>query len=240
MNGVHDLGGTDGLGPIVIESNEPVFHSDWERTIVGIYAAMIAAGYFNADQFRYGVELMPAVEYLSSRYYEHYLHTFEYNAMRVGAIDQVALRERMQYFVEHPDAPVPVKENHALVKVIENLCANSDSARREVARAAKYAVGDRVRVINEHPFGHTRRPRYVRGRVGVVDRISGFFVYPDSSAMGQGDDPQWVYNIRFTLSELWGPHYGDPNSAIYIDAFEPYLEHFPVLEVTDGTKEYTP
>jgi nitrile hydratase subunit beta len=95
--------------------------------------------------------------------------------------------------------------------------------RREAATTARFAVGDRVRACNLHPAGHTRLPRYVRGHVGVVERLHGCHVFPDSSALGQGEQPQWLYTVRFSGSELWGPD-GDPDSEVSVDAWESYLE----------------
>jgi nitrile hydratase subunit beta len=84
-------------------------------------------------------------------------------------------------------------------------------------------VGDRVRARNIHPPTHTRLPRYVRGRVGTVVLVHGAHIYPDVHAHGGGEDPQWLYTVRFDGRELWGPD-ADPKSGVSVDAFEPYLE----------------
>jgi nitrile hydratase len=224
VNGVHDLGGTDGLGEIAPEADEPVFHSEWEKTVFAMLPATFAAGYFNLDQFRYGIEQMHPAEYLASRYYEHWLHTIEHHAVRAGAVDPAELDERTRHFLEHPEAPLPAKESPELIALMETVCSNGGSARREPAQPAAYSPGDRVRVADDHPFGHTRRPRYIRGRVGVVDRVHGSFVYPDTAAMTGDESPQWVYTVRFEATELWGAQAADPNGSVYIDAWEPYLQ----------------
>jgi nitrile hydratase len=74
-----------------------------------------------------------------------------------------------------------------------------------------------------HPVTHTRLPRYTRGHVGVIERIHGCHVFPDSAATGAGENPQWLYTVVFDGRELWGPD-TDPTIKVSIDAFEPYLE----------------
>jgi nitrile hydratase len=77
-----------------------------------------------------------------------------------------------------------------------------------------------VRTRNTHPHTHTRLPRYARGKAGVVERVHGVHVFPDSNARFAGEDPQWLYSVRFTAQELWG---SDERASVTIDAFEPYL-----------------
>ncbi|HEY1232639.1 MAG TPA: SH3-like domain-containing protein, partial [Candidatus Binatia bacterium] len=94
---------------------------------------------------------------------------------------------------------------------------------RAAQAPAQFKVGDRVRTKNIHPATHTRLPRYARGRVGVVERLHGTHVFPDSAAVGKGDDPQWLYTVRFDAQERWGAD-AEPNLKVSIEAFEPYLE----------------
>src|SRR4029079_15451851 len=88
---------------------------------------------------------------------------------------------------------------------------------------ATFKVGDRVRAKNINPPSHTRLPRYVRGHLGTIERVIGCHVFPDSNATGAGENPQWLYTVRFDGRELWGND-GDPTSQVSIDAWEPYLE----------------
>lgn len=224
MNGIHDLGGTDGLGEIGPEQDEPVFHSEWEKAAFAMLPATFAAGYFNLDQFRHGIEQMHPAEYLASRYYEHWLHSIEHHAVRGGAIDPAELEERTRHFLEHPDEPLPGKESPELVAMLETVLANGGSARREPEHPPLHSTGDRVRITDDHPFGHTRRPRYIRGKEGVVDRVHGSFIYPDTAAATGDENPQWVYTIRFEATELWGEESADANNSVYIDTWEPYLQ----------------
>jgi nitrile hydratase beta subunit-like protein len=96
MNGVHDLGGMHGFGPIDPEPNEPVFHHDWERRVFGIMIATFGGGHYNVDQFRYAIERMGPVEYLTGSYYEHWLSSLETLLTERGAITQAELDARRE------------------------------------------------------------------------------------------------------------------------------------------------
>jgi nitrile hydratase subunit beta len=224
MNGVHDLGGTDGHGPVVAEENEPVFHAEWEKAAFAMFAYPFRAGFFNVDQFRYGIEQIPPAEYLSSRYYEHWAHAVEHYAVQAGAVDPAELEERARYYRENPGAPLPDRADPDLLTFADLAVKHGAPARRESDAAAKFSVGDRVRVVDDSPYGHTRRARYIRGKVGVIERAHGTFVYPDAAGNGLGDDPQHVYSVRFAATDLWGPGAADPNSTVTFDVWEPYIE----------------
>jgi len=94
---------------------------------------------------------------------------------------------------------------------------------RPTNTTARFAVGDRVRTKNLHPTTHTRLPRYARGRMGVIECVRGFHVFPDTVAIGQGENPQWLYTVLFEGRELWGEN-ADPELKVSIEAWEPYLE----------------
>jgi nitrile hydratase subunit beta len=94
---------------------------------------------------------------------------------------------------------------------------------REAHSPARFASGDRVRAKNIHPPTHTRLPRYVRGHLGIVERVLGCHVFPDSNATGAGENPQWLYTVTFDGVELWGEA-SDPGLTVSVDAWEPYLE----------------
>ena len=224
MNGVHDLGGTDGLGPVKVEDNEPVWHAEWEKAAFGMFPFPFAAGHFGVDEFRFGIEQMHPAEYLASRYYEHWVHTAEHFATKAGALDPDEVEERTRYYLEHPDEPLPETKNPELLAFVDAAVKNGVTARRESDVAAKYAVGDRVRVIDDSPRGHTRKARYIRGKPGEVVMAHGTFIYPDTAGNGLGDDPQHVYTVRFDAADLWGRDFGDANAAVNVDVWEPYLE----------------
>ncbi len=108
-------------------------------------------------------------------------------------------------------------------QMVPGLVATGASCRRETDRPKSFEVGDRVRMKNIHPMGHTRLPRYVRGRVGVIDRYQGVFVFPDTEAHHKGENAQHVYSVRFTAKELWGED-APENQALYIDIWDDYMD----------------
>jgi nitrile hydratase len=224
VNGVHDLGGTDGLGPVAVEKDEPVWHGDWEKVAFAMFPTNFVKGYFNVDMFRYGIEQMPPAEYLTSPYYEHWVHTVEHYTVRAGVVDPAELEKRTRHYLQHPDEPLPDRKDPELLALMEAVVKHGGSARRETDREPQFAAGDRVRVTDDHPFEHTRRARYIRGRSGVVERAHGAFIYPDSAGNGKGEDPQHVYTVRFEAAHLWGEQAADPNGSVLFDVWEPYLQ----------------
>lgn len=223
MNGVFDLGGTDGLGPVRTDPDEPVFRAEWEKAAFAMFATCFRAGFFNVDQFRHGIEKMNPAEYLLSNYYEHWTHTVEHYAERAGAIDPAELEKRTRYYLENPDAPLPERSDPELLAFVDGAIRAGAPAARESDKVARFAVGDTVTVATDSPEGHTRRARYVRGRTGVVTAAHGTFIYPDTAGNGLGDCPEHVYTVKFTATELWGDGTGDPNAVVYFDVWEPYL-----------------
>ena len=223
MNGVHDLGGMHGLGRVDVEANEPVFHNPWEKATFGMMLATMGQGLYNLDEFRHSIETMNPANYLTSSYYEHWLETMEKNLVEKGVIDREELAARTQEFLKNPEAPVPQREDPELTDRLSELVRNGGSTRREVAAKPRFRVGDPVRIRNMHPHGHTRLPRYVRGEQGVVERVYDAFVLPDTNAHGQGENPEYVYCVRFDAKELWGDS-AEPREDVYVDLWESYLK----------------
>lgn len=224
MNGVHDMGGFDGHGAVDVEENEPVWHADWEKAVFTMFPALFVKGFFNLDEFRHAIEQIPPAEYLGSSYYEHWLHSVIHHGVEKGNIDADELAERTRYYLDNPDAPLPGKQDGELVGLIEGVIAAGGTARRDSDAAPRFAVGDRVLVADDHPFGHTRRARYIRGKTGVIDRSYDAYIYPDSAGNGGAEDPQRVYSVRFDARELWGAEHAEPNASVYFDVWEPYLQ----------------
>jgi nitrile hydratase subunit beta len=222
MNGVHDLGGTDGLGPVPVVE-EPVFRAEWERAAFAMFAMPFRAGFFGVDQFRYGIEQMHPAVYLLSPYYEHWAHAAEHYGVEKGVLDPDEIEKRTQYYLENPDAPLPERSDPDLLAFVPAAVAHGVPAKRESDRAPKFAVGDRVTVTDTSPYGHTRKARYVRGKTGVVELAHGTFLYPDSAGNGGEDGAEHVYTVKFTSSELWGEEAAEPNGVVYFDVWEPYI-----------------
>lgn len=223
MDGVHDLGGRHGLGPIAPEQDEPVFHADWERSVLVMFPAMAMAGAFNLDEFRSGMEQIPPAEYLSATYYEHWLHSMILYGTRAGIFDPDDLERRTRHYLDHPGEAAPKAAKPELVETLRGLIPGGDEYRRQTDAEPAFAVGQTVRVRPEVSTTHTRRAGYIRGRVGEVVAAHGAYVYPDSNALGLGEDPHHLYTVRFTASELWGDEPGAANSLVHIDLWQPYL-----------------
>lgn len=100
MNGIHDLGGMEGVGEIEVEVDEPVFHADWEKRVFGLFFGLAPHGFFNIDEFRHGIERMGAAAYLNTSYYEHWLGSFERLLTECGAISAEELEARCREIAE--------------------------------------------------------------------------------------------------------------------------------------------
>jgi nitrile hydratase len=224
MNGVFDLGGTDGLGPIDPPAEEPVFRADWEKAAFTMFPALFRAGWFGVDQFRHGIENMDPAVYLKSPYYLHWLESFEYHGARTGNLDIDELDRRTRYYMENPDAPLPEHEqNEELVEFINGVVPAGATAQRPTDKEPRFKVGDVVRLSTNVPPGHTRLAGYIRGKVGTVIAHHGSFIYPDSAGNGLGDNPEHVYTVHFDGKELWGEDYAEPNTSSTFDVWDPYL-----------------
>jgi nitrile hydratase subunit beta len=217
MNGVHDMGGTDGFGKVEAEPNEPMFHTRWESRVLAMVRAMGAAGAFNIDTSRFFRETLPPHVYLSSSYYKKWLLGLEDMLIAKGfvAADEVEKGRAL-------GPAKPLKRGKFTVEDVERIMVRGQFG-RDAQAPARFKPGDRVRAKNIHPVTHTRLPRYVRGHIGVVERDHGCHVFPDSAATEAGENPQWLYTVVFDGRELWGPD-TDPTINVSIDAFEPYLE----------------
>lgn len=221
MNGVHDMGGMHGLGPVEIEPDEPWFHHEWERRAFALTLACGFLGEWNLDMSRFARERMPGTEYLAATYYEKWLAGLERLLVERGLVPQPELDVRRR------DGAAPVtRTGHPRVLTAANvapLLNKGGAARVNESQPARFAPGDRVVARNIHPTGHTRLPRYARGRAGVVDRDHGVFVFADSHAMGEGPQPQHLYSVRFAARELWGEEASE-RDAVYVDLWEAHLD----------------
>jgi nitrile hydratase beta subunit len=216
MNGVHDMGGMHGFGPVEPEPNEPVFHSDWERRAFAMSRAMGFARLWNIDIARASRETLPAHVYLGSSYYRKWTLGLQQLLLDYKLVDADELAAGRAL---RPGKPLPRKLTVAEI----DKALTRGSFDRPAAAPAKFKAGDRVRMKNIHPRTHTRLPRYARGRVGVIEAQRGCHVYPDSVVAGEGENPQWLYTVVFDGRELWGPD-ADPMLKVSIEAFEPYLD----------------
>lgn len=211
------MGGMTCFGPIDPEVDEPVFHHEWERRVFALSVAM--GGMFGPiDRRRYLLEILDPVTYLRMSYYERWFARFDRAALEAGLVSEseIACGRAAS---GHVDGAEPVGVDAMLTIIREGRPATRDGGRQ----GPRFAPGDAVRARNINPPGHTRLPRYVRGRVGTVERCNGTHVFPDANAHGGGEVPQPLYNVRFMARELWGAE-AAPRDAVYIDLWEDYLE----------------
>ena len=217
MNGVHDMGGMHGMGPIQEEKNEPVFHEPWEGRVFALRRAMGAWGKWNIDVTRHEVELVPPVDYLRMSYYERQFAAFLVLLAKRSFITPAEVETGKPA----PGTPVAVPALTAQKAAI--LIARGVPTSRDVPVAQRFKAGQRVRARNINPVGHTRLPRYARGKLGTVDRDHGVFVFPDTNAHFLGEKPQHVYSVRFAARELWGQQ-AAPQDSVYLDLWDDYLD----------------
>jgi nitrile hydratase len=217
MEGAHDMGGVKWSGPVQPEPDEPVFHAGWERRAFALTLAMAMPGGWNIDMSRFAREDRPPSEYLSKSYYQIWLAGLERLMLERGLIgaDEIAAGKPL-----HPAKQVA---RTLSPEGVAAMLHRGGPTERDAKNSALFAVGGRVRAKMIHPPTHTRLPRYVRGHAGVIERVLGCHVFPDSNATGAGENPQWLYTVTFDGRDLWGDA-SDPDLKVSVDAWEPYLE----------------
>jgi nitrile hydratase len=220
MNGGHDVGGMHGLGPVNAEpeGREPVFHAEWEKRVFALVSAARALGKWNTNVSRHARERQHPADYLRHSYYENWLAGFERLLLEAGLVTAEELASGKA------GRPVGADIRSRVLKPEQVSPALSRGSSSVMAADASpgFRPGDRVRAINRHPTGHTREPRYVRGKTGVIVERHGCHLFPDRSAEGVKVG-RHLYSVRFEAQELWGLQ-ANRNSAVYVDLWEDYLE----------------
>jgi nitrile hydratase subunit beta len=217
MNGIHDMGGMHGMGPIQCEKNEPVFHTRWESRVFALVLAMGAWGKWNVDASRHSREVIPPAEYLRMSYYE------KWYAGLIGLLIKSGLVARTELESGVPGVGSAKATPTLTADKIPAMLATRINASRDVTVPPRFKAGQRVRARNMHPVGHTRLPRYARGKFGTIDRDHGVFVFPDTNSEFLGEKPQHVYSVGFSARELWGEQ-AAPRDSVYLAMWDDYLE----------------
>ena len=215
MNGIHDMGGMHGMGRIPYEKTEPVFHARWEGRVLAMIRAVAATGKLRTAS-RPTIESIPPAEYLRMSYYERFMTALTERMIADGLVTRAEMEsgkpargsEKTTAALNAADAAVRPFQTAAIPKL---------------EAVARFQMGQRVRARNMHPAGHTRLPRYARGKMGVIERDHGVYVFADTNVYGLGEKPQHVYSVRFSARELWGEQ-ASPRDAVYIDMWDDYLE----------------
>ena len=203
MDGVHDLGGVNGFGPVQLESDEPVFHENWEPigyALIFVGAANLGA--FTIDELRHAIERMEPRQYLTSTYYER-------------IVTGVAALFVEKGFVTHEEL-----ERRAGGRFPLALPVTPGEPAREPS--ISFAVGETVNVRASHFRGHARMPKYVRGKQGVIDHIAPRFPFAGAAGHGIEAKHEPTYHVRFKAKDLWSD--ADDNATVVVDLWESYLE----------------
>ncbi len=217
MNGVHDMGGMHGMGPIQHEKNEPVFHAPWEGRVYALNRALGAWGKWNLDEWRHDIELLAPADYLRMSYYQKWFAAMANRVVKYGLITKEELASGKA-------APGSAKATPAFTTEMASVIGRGVASSKDPSIAPLFQVGQRVRARNINPVGHTRLPRYARGKAGQIVLDHGVYVFPDTNAHYRGEKRQHVYSVRFAARELWGED-ASPRDSVHIDMWDDYLEH---------------
>ena len=228
MDGVHDMGGMHGFGPI--ERDELSYHEDWEVRVHGISNTMAAPG-----GGRFSLETLDPAQYLNASYYERWLLARVNTLLAAGTITQEEVDEAVAKYGANPSADLPADDFEGYENALEAMSEKSKktgnptfppgtgTADASGLKVGKFGLGDRVTVKTVHPAGHTRLPRYVRGREGEVISVYRLQGFQDDAPMSDHVGPQPMYAVRFEGKELWGEE-AEENSSVVLDMWEGYLE----------------
>lgn len=215
MDGIHDMGGMHGFGPVPWVAEEPPFHAEWERRVWGLMFSTTRSAGTTLDGDRSGLERIPPALYLNFSYFERWLYHLTSVLLADGAITV----EELEAGQARPGSPP--RTDAAGPESVDPY--HVPQYRREIPTPPAFSIGHKVRTGNPHPAGHTRLPRYARGRTGQIVLHHGAHVLPDSNAHGNGEAPTHLYNVRFAARELWGPE-ADANDTVRLDIWECHLE----------------
>jgi nitrile hydratase subunit beta len=216
VNGIHDVGGMHGFGPV--ERDEVVFHAEWEKRQCALSMVAIGRQLFNVDESRHSIERIDPVAYLRALYFERWQAGLEMLMVEKGVLSHEEIAARIAQYAGDPVSPLPRPEHLAPFAGMPTSPPKSASP-----PVPRFAVDDRVVTRNVHPTGHTRLPRYARGKRGRIDRVHGVQSCADTNAHGLGPQPQPLYGVRFEATELWGQS-ADGRGAVHLDLWESYLE----------------
>jgi nitrile hydratase subunit beta len=217
MNGIHDMGGMQDMGPIQYEKEEPVFHHPWEGRVYAMDRSLRAIGKWNIDAFRHQMDLIPPAEYLRMSYYERWLRTDETLLLAHGLVSPAELATGSADATSAKSVPV------LSAAVAARSLGRGIPSSHDPSVLPLFRVGQRVRARDMNPVGHTQLPRYARGRFGTITIDHGVYTFPDTNAHFLGQKRQHVYSVRFTARELWGES-ASARDTINVDMWDDYLE----------------
>ncbi len=202
VNGPQDLGGQHGFGPVAPEPDEPLFHAAWERRALALTLAAGAMGAWSIDESRHARESLPPAVYLGASYYEIWIRALEalLRPPRVRHARPSSARGRARWRRRRARAGADGGRGAGRHRARR---PGATAAGRRAARPSRRATGCARRSCI--PPGHTRLPRYARGKIGRIEAVQGFHVFPDANAHGVGENPQWLYTVVFDAARDLGP-----------------------------------
>jgi nitrile hydratase len=210
-----DLGGRPNAEPVRPEPESELFHADWEPRALAVTLAMGATGSWNIDMSRAARETLP--DYAKSSYYRIWIGALE----KLMAERGLAMAEELAAG-RALHAPKPVARV-LRADAVPAVLAKGSPTERPATTPARFQVGDTVRTRSQRVDHHTRLPGYAHGKRGVIESLQGLHVFADAHAQGLGEQPQWLYLVAFSGSELWGDD-AAPGLSVALDAWESYLE----------------
>jgi nitrile hydratase subunit beta len=217
LDGIHDMGGTQGWGSVTIPADEPVFAEPWEAKAFAFGAMSAGLSGQNLNAMRHAIDRQHPYDYLVDGYYGRWLGCVETMLVDSGVLAPGAVVARARALrgeaVSEPPDPTLRKPDYQ---------PTAGGSLREVDTAPRFAVGDRVRARSRAAAGHTRLPRYTRGHVGTVSAVHPAQVLPDTHAHFVAENAQHVYAVDFEATELWGD--GAESFTLTLDLYDDYLD----------------
>ena len=217
MDGIHDMGGMHGFGRVEPEVDEPVFHADWERRVFAMVSAVPFATLFGDDQFRPAIERISPERYLTSSYYHKWLDALTALLIERGVVTQEGL--------DDPNAVAPAALHPNAVRpeaVVPAIWGGASQSRPDAIIARRFEAGDRIATKRHGASGHTRLPRYARGKPGRIESAHHAFLVADLNSVGD-TTPEMLYTVVFMARDIWGPEAG-PRDTLTLDLWDRYLE----------------
>ena len=238
MKLAHYLGGLEGLDAVDVEKR--VFVEPWEKRIFGIHVAMMATSQHLEEaqkistnfkdewtwaHLRTGAEALNPFDYFKYRYYEKWLGGISGFFIEKGYITEQELNERTEAYSKSMDNPLPDATNQEIDSQVIHYLRTGDNPYRDIDRKNQFEVGQKVRIKNPLVEDHTRLPGFLREKTGIIDFVyKGNYTYFVSTGPDGLGEPMPSYRVRFEPEEIWGK-LTEPNTFIYADLFEVYLDH---------------
>lgn len=202
MDGLHDLGGRQGFGPVVRQGHTEPFHNEAEIRIAAMWVRLVRHGVYNMDEYRHAIERMEPRHYMTASYYERTFTAVASLCVERGVFSAGELSAAAGF-------EVPLSRPGREGRVAD-------------AQLPEIQVGDRVRVKDNFVPGHIRMPAYIRGKEGVVVGVSPAYPYPDAHGHGLQSAWQRSFDVRFSSRHLWPD--GAEDAEVQVGVFHSYLQ----------------